>query len=66
MKTSYQTTVLKTKQSEFFNFLRSLGFTKEDLKLTATRGDYHFYELDLSKKDMDIRSELNKHQVDFL
>lgn len=66
MNTTYKTTVLKTKQSEFLNFLRDLGFTKEDVKLTATRGDYYFYELDLSKKDMDIRSDLNAHQIEFL
>lgn len=65
----YETAILKSKQKDFLNFLRSLGIQREEVEFQSN-GDYYLYTIDLSKKSESslslIRHELNETQVEFL
>ena len=65
----YETPVLKSKQEEFLNFLRSLGIQRDEVLFTSNK-DYYMYSIDLSNKDdsslMLIRNKLNENQIGFL
>lgn len=63
---TYETAILLRKDSEFFEFLRSLGIERSNIKSRHIRGDVIVYQLDLTGKDLSIREKLNNHQVQFL
>lgn len=66
----YETLISKDKQDNFLVFLRKLNIKDREIKLTHSRGDFYFYEIDLSEKSdealSNIRTELNNTQVEFL
>lgn len=66
MKNNYETAILLTKDSEFFEFLRSLGIERSNIKSRHIRGNVIVYKIDLTGKDSTVREKLNNHQIDFL
>lgn len=64
----YITPVIKSKQTSYINFLRSLSIKKDDLIITL-RGDFYIFRIDLSNMSDEeygkVRKKLNQKQAVF-
>lgn len=64
----YITPVIKSKQTNYINFLRSLSIKKDDLFITL-RGDFYIFRIDLSNMSDEeygkVRKKLNQKQAAF-